>query len=137
MKGDSIMALETLKGVEKIGGFDVINLEELKRKHTDDKGNIDWEAIDKDRDNYPISIAHDLNSISFKIQEGPIKEVGVNGCQVDTMIETAKIIIEKLNRNFPCSENTKCIICLHNALKALQDRKADREKRNVEGFNKA
>ena len=34
----------------------------------------------------------------IKIQNGPIKENGVNGCQVDTIIEATKAIIEGLNK---------------------------------------
>lgn len=74
--------------------------------------------------------------ISFRIQNGPIKEVGVNGCQVDTMIEAAKLIIEELNKKFPCDENDMIVSKLEAALDWSAKRKANREARGVEGLNK-
>jgi hypothetical protein len=74
--------------------------------------------------------------ISFRIQNGPIKEVGVNGCQVDTLIEAAKLIVEGLNKQFPCRENSLIITKLEEALLWSMKRKLDREKRGVEGLNK-
>ena len=131
------MALETLKGVRKIDGFDVVDLEKLKADHTDDNGNIDWDGIDANREDYPISIAFDKNMLSFKLQNGPVKEVGVNGCQVDTIIETAIIIIDGLNKKFYCKENAQALSHLKMALGALHMRKKDREKRGVEGRSEA
>ncbi|RKZ98977.1 MAG: hypothetical protein DRQ46_00440 [Gammaproteobacteria bacterium] len=83
-----------------------------------------------------ITVDHDTNTISFKIQNGAIKENGLNGCQVDNMIETAKIIIEGLNKNFPSDFNTFAIEGLDKSLIALKERKKDREHRGVEGFEK-
>lgn len=125
------MALETLRGVEEIGGFRV--LQDRPRK---ENGEIDWSAFDELRKEQPIYIDHDVNMISFRIQNGPIKEVGVNGCQVDTLIEAAKIIIEGLNKKFPCRENSLAITKLDEALHWLGARKANREKRGVEGTSK-
>ncbi|MEA1998221.1 MAG: hypothetical protein U9N61_02695 [Euryarchaeota archaeon] len=106
------MALETLRDVDKIGGYGVAH------KPTD-AGYID---ID-----YP------LNRIAFTIQNSPIKEVGVNGCQVDTIIEAARIIIEKLDEEYPHPENKNVLHHLDFALGALQARTMDRESRGVEG----
>ena len=116
------MALETLKGVEKIGGFPA------KR--------IDWKRQEGNEE-YHIDISDEANAITFYIQNGPIKENGVNGCQVDTVIETAKLIVENLNKNFPCRENALAITKLDEALMWLRERKRDRETRGVEGYNKA
>lgn len=113
------MALETLKGVTEIGGFPV------KR--------IEW---NQPKDNY-IEINDPSNAITFKIQDGPIKEMGLNGCQVDTMIEVAKKIVEGLNARFPCRENAMILTKLDEALMWSAKRKDDREKRGVEGMSKA
>lgn len=106
------MALETLAGVESIGGYKVTRT---------GQGN-DF-----------IGIMDDDNAIAFKLQKGPIKEVGVNGCQVDTMIEAAKLIIEGLNKKFPCRENYLAIAKLEGALLWLYARTEGREARGVEG----
>ena len=122
------MALETLNGIEKIGGFKIVRVKPPE---------MSWDDFDKIRDEFPINITERMNTISFRLQNGPIRENGVNGCQVDTMIETAKIIIENLNKQFPCRENSLAITKLEEALHWLDARKKNREKRGVEGLNKA
>lgn len=135
------MALETLKGVSKIGGFDVVVMDELREKFPEkfnESGAMDYKWFEKDiRPNHHVYVRHDVNSISFTIQNGPIKEVGVNGCQVDTVIAAAKAIIEGLNSKFPCRENSMAITKLDEALLWLAKRKMDREARGVEGESKA
>lgn len=118
------MALETLKGVEEIGGFNVFHADD----YTDFIGSC-----------HPgfIAINHKQNEITFRIQNGPIKENGVNGCQVLTMIQAAKLILEKLNEKFPCAENLKTITHLAMAIEWQQKRTKIRELRGVEGTNQA
>lgn len=134
------MALETLKGIKKVGDFDLIVMDELREQFPEkfnESGAMDWQWFEKDiRPNNFIYVRHDKNSLSFTIQNGPIKENGVNGCQVDEVIAAAKIIIEGLNAKFPCRENSMVIIKLDEALLWLGKRKSDREKRNVEGLSK-
>lgn len=131
------MSLETLKGVEKIGGFDVVVMDELRAKYPEkfvETGAMDYKWFEKEiRPTNFVYVRHDVNSLSFTIQNGPIKEKGVNGCQVDTIIEAAKIMIEGLNKQFPCRENALAITKLDEALHWLEHRKRDREARGVEG----
>lgn len=135
------MALETLKGVKYIGDFAVVPMDELREKFPEkfnESGAMDYKWFEKEiRPNNHIYVRHDVNSISFTIQNGPVGENGVNGCQVDTIIEAAKIIIEGLNKNFPCRENAVAVTKLDEALMWLNKRKQDRLKRGVEGLNKA
>lgn len=112
------MALETLKDVTTIGGFPV--------------SRASWNQPK----NSFIEINETGNSITFNIQNGPIKENGVNGCQLDTMIVTAKHMIQKLNEKFPCRENAMAITKLDESLMWLRERTRDREERNVEGTSK-
>lgn len=125
------MALETLKGVVAIGGFKV-----LTARPTCD-GIVNWDLFDDQRKSSPIYIDHDVNMISFRIQDGPIKENGVNGCQVDTLIHAALKILEGLNKKFPSIDNDFAIKNLEHAINSLGRRKRDREARGVEGFSKA
>ena len=108
------MALETLKGVSKIGGYKV------------------WQKM---KTAY-VTIDDRTNTIAFRIQDGPIKEHGVNGCQVDTLVHAAVKIISELNKKFPSHDNDSCLVHLKIAIDHLERRKADREKRGVEGYNK-
>lgn len=135
------MALETLKGIKQVDGFDVVVMDELREQFPDKfnpSGSMDWNWFESEvRPKNFIYIRHDKNSLSFTIQNGPIKEHGVNGCQVDTVIETAKAILEGLNKNFPCRENSVAITKLDEAIMWLKKRKSDREARGVEGRNLA
>ena len=134
------MALETLKGIEEIGGFKVIIMDQLRENYPEkfeESGQMNWKWFENDiRPHNFIYVRQDKNSLSFTIQDGTIKENGVTGCQVDTVIETAKLIIEGLNKKFPCRENAVAITKLDEALMWLERRKKDREKRGVEGSNK-
>jgi len=108
------MALETLKDVNEIGGFRI---------------GRDYESFKEDF----IFVDERSNFIQFTIQNGPIKEVGVNGCQVVTMIQAAKLIFEKLNEKWPCIENIETIFHLAQAIVEQENRTKSREARGVEG----
>ena len=126
------MALETMKETKEINGAKI-----LQERVLNDDGTINWPATDEARKECPIFVDHDVNMISFRIQNGPIKEVGKNGCQVEDVIAVAKHIIEKLNANFPCRENSMIITKLDEAIMWSKKRTDDREARNVEGKSEA
>lgn len=109
------MALETLKDVKQINGFDVTR---------------GVSNFSKDR---PIFIHDEKNQIAFQLQNQPINEVGLNGCQVDELIATAKLILEGLNKKFPCRENACAITHLDEAMHWLIHRRNNRIERKVEG----
>ena len=122
------MALETLQGLNEIGGYKIVRVKPPE---------MSWDDFDKLRDEFPINITERMNTISFRIQNGPVREHGVNGCQVDTLIETAKLILKGLNAKFPCSQNDNAIAGLNTALYWLAHRKKERELRDVEGTSQA
>ena len=131
------MALEVLKGVKRIGGCDVIVMDDLRKTRPElfnESGSMDYKIFEKEiRPHNFIYLRRDVNSLSFTLQNGSIKENGVNGCQVDAMIDAAKLIIEGLNKDYPCRENACAITKLDEALMWLKKRKEDREIRGVEG----
>jgi len=94
------------------------------------------ETLKNAQPTYGVEINHEENSIKFTLQNGPIKEKGVNGCQVDTMIDFARQIIAGLNQKFPCRENSCAVTHLDEAMMWLLWRTRDRLDRGVEGFNK-
>ena len=83
-----------------------------------------------------------LSHIEVKLQSGPIHELvnggerGIDGVQIDDVIEMTKNIIEGFNIGYPCRENSIAVTKLDEALLWLVKRKMDREKRGVEGLNK-
>lgn len=135
------MALETLKGVTAINGEKVVVMDELREKHPEkfnESGSMDYNWFESEiRPHNFIYVRHDKNSLAFTIQNGPIKEVGKNGCQVEDVIAVAKHIIEELNKKFPCRENSMVITKLDEAILWSKKRTADRQARQVEGLSKA
>jgi hypothetical protein len=134
------MALETLAGVTKINGEQIVVMDELREKHPErftETGAMDHKWFEETiRPNSFIYVRNDKNSLSFTIQNGPIKEVGKNGCQVVDVIAVAKHILEQLYAKFPCRENAMTITKLDEALMWQEKRTKDREARNVEGLSK-
>ena len=97
------------------------------------------EGVDPRDRAYPYADSPDSNivvtreSVTFIGQRGPIKEFGVNGCQIDDLITFTLGTIQTFNKKFPCRENSLAITKLEEALHWLDARKRDRETRNVEG----
>lgn len=122
------MTVKVLKDVKSIAGYPIAYYKSRAEEEPNDcKTIVVFEGDNK----------NSFSSISLNIQEGPIKENGENGCQIDVLIHIAKTMISKLNDQFSASHNTKAIGHLELALAALQKRKEDRERRGVEGYNKA
>lgn len=70
-------------------------------------------------------------------QEGPIKEVGVNGVCNEDLIAMVICRLEHFNQSeFRCRENSMAIIKLEEALLWLRKRTMGREQRGVEGTHK-
>lgn len=111
------MALKTLVDVNEIDGLKIADL---------------VKSSDVPEDTFvAVNIAD--NYIAFRLQNGPIKEVGLNGCQVTDMLKVAKHIFSELNKQFPCEENGFTVGCIEEAINWQNKRTKDREKRMVEG----
>lgn len=76
------------------------------------------------------------NNLHFKIQDGPIKEVGVNGIQATDLLFFCKELFHSLNKSFPCRENSITITKIEEAIHWQDARTKNRESRKVEGLNK-
>lgn len=135
------MALETLKNIKELGGFPVVIMDELREQYPErfnESGAMDYAWFERDiRPQNFVYVRHDVNSISFTIQNGPVKENGVNGCQVDTLVHAAAHMIRELNKKYPCRENSLAVTKLEEALHWLEARTKDREARGVEGTSQA
>lgn len=135
------MALETLKDVKSINGEKIVCMDDLRVEFPEkfnESGSMDYKWFEEDiRPHNFIYVRHDVNSLAFTIQNGPIKEVGKNGCQVEDVIAVAKHIVEKLNAKFPCRENAMMITKLDEVIMWSKKRTNDRIEREVEGTSKA
>jgi len=134
------MALETLKGISEINGEKVIIMDELREQFPErftETGAMDHKWFEETILPHAfIYVRHDKNSVSFTIQNGPIKEVGKNGCQLTDMIAVAKHMLQRPQDKFPCRENAMTITKLDEALMWQEKRTQDRETRGVEGLGK-
>ena len=67
------------------------------------------------------------------LQEGPIKEVGVNGVRDEDLLTIVLTRLEAFQSSeFKCSENQEAINGIREALESLQNRTLKRYSRNVE-----
>jgi hypothetical protein len=114
-----------LKNLKEIGGFEL--------RHCDRR--LSAEEHKAFVDGCFVFCRHDVNSLTLHMQNGPVKENGVNGCQVDTLLHIAHQIISGLNKKFPHKENAAALAHISEALAALERRKAERTARGVEGLN--
>ena len=83
-------------------------------------------------------ISADLSQgiLAFKLQQGPIKEVGLHGCQLTDLVRVAREMLTYLNDKFPCWENKESLICLDEFLRLQDARTARREAAGTEGTNR-
>lgn len=72
--------------------------------------------------------------INIKFQEGAIQEVGVNGAQIENVID---VLIERLEGfqkgGYPCRENALAITKLEEARMWLNERTRKRKEQGIEG----
>lgn len=74
-------------------------------------------------------------TIAIKFQDGPVAEVGCNGCGLEDVIAVLLIQLDDLNRRLPCSENARAGEALLVAVEWLARRTALRQVQGVEGTN--
>ncbi|HDR3493947.1 TPA: hypothetical protein QCN73_005547 [Bacillus wiedmannii] len=72
--------------------------------------------------------------INIKFQEGPIQENGVNGAQIEEVIQVLHDRLQGFqNGGFPCNENTMAMHHLKRAKEWLDERTRKRQVQGVEG----
>ncbi len=111
------MAIEMLKGIESIGGYEVA------------------EVDDQDLCKYDEFVVIDPThqKVCFTLQNGPPQEVGINGCRVETILEVGRSIIHGLNCRVSCRENEEALTKIGETIEWLGRRTKDRKTRGVEG----
>lgn len=76
--------------------------------------------------------------VSF--QDGPIQEQGINGAQVEDLLQAARERLEFLNGaangKFSCNYNAAAIAAIRQAEEMLSLRTQERERRGVEGYSR-
>ncbi|PEW74019.1 hypothetical protein CN449_15245 [Bacillus thuringiensis] len=72
--------------------------------------------------------------IKIKFQEGPIQENGVNGAQIEDVIDTLVNRLQSFQKGgYPCRENALAITKLEEARLWLNERTRKRQVQGVEG----
>ena len=135
------MALDTLKDVKEINNEKIVDMNALQETNPEmfrPDGSMIYHLFEeKIRPHNFIYVRHDVNSLSFTLQNGPIKEVGKNGCQVEDIIAVSKHILFELNQKFPCLENSMALTKLDECLFWMRERTRNRIARDVEGKSQA
>ena len=71
---------------------------------------------------------------TIRFQNGPVKEHGINGCQLEDLIE---VCIDRLqgfqSGDYACETNAAALSSLNDALESLESRTRSRVERGVEG----
>ena len=73
--------------------------------------------------------------IHIKFQEGPVKEAGVNGAQIEDVIDVLVERLQGFQQILPCRENEMAIMKLEEARLWLNERTRKRQAQGVEGTN--
>lgn len=82
-----------------------------------------------------VPVFQDVNHFfRIQFQNGPVKEHGVNGCQIEDIIENVLLPrLNALNERFKCRENALAITKLEETLLWLNRRTQNRIAKGVEG----
>lgn len=101
--------------------------------HVGDKKTYNDFSYLKDMDKHLVV---DGSTLVFTIQDGPRKQFGTNGCQIDVLGEAFLRVIEDLDEHFPCAENKAAAANVRSALGWLDKRTKRRSSQGIEGTNK-
>ncbi|MBC2115697.1 Acb2/Tad1 domain-containing protein [Listeria booriae] len=75
--------------------------------------------------------------VQVKWQDGVVTDNGVNGVQINDVLNVALERLQELNKQYPCRENSIAITKLEEAMMWQDKRTKDRVKRGVEGTYQA
>lgn len=113
------MNLEIFQNGDKINGKQVIVMDKLRESNPEifnEDGGMDWKIFERDiRPNNSIYIRHDKNSLSFTVEE---KEKDIKGCDVITIIEAVKIMIDSME---PSREKSLALTKLQESVMWLKE----------------
>lgn len=84
-----------------------------------------------------IEVDDEGKQITIKMQNDVVSDVGVVGVQVGELIHLPLLLIQFLNKEYPCRENSLTVTKLQEAQHWDRARTRDREQRGVEGKNAA
>lgn len=131
--------LENIANLKSVHGNDVVIMDKLRESNPElfrEDGSMKYDEFETNvRPHKFIYVRLDKNSLSFTLQNGPVKESGVNGCQIPEVLGVVKELLLGLDSKFPSAYNKESIMHVEAAIQAQYNRTKDREARNVEGTN--
>lgn len=129
----------SLEGVTHINGKKVMTNADRPRTAPvtmGDMGEVDWEAFDKMREEFPICIDHEKDMISVKMLTKPASEGGnLELCQLTELVGLGREILRYVNAKYPCRENAMSLTKLDEFFMWQEERTKNRTARGVEGKN--
>lgn len=139
--GDSPIVAEGMKTLDQAHG------EAEKKRYVGLRPEDEFVEVYKDHNNigiygdpsghrYVVGSDDTGSLLGIDFQNGPIKEVGINGVQNEHLLAILIHRTKILNERFPCDENVLAIRHMKAAIKEFQSRTANRVERGVEGENK-
>ena len=100
-----------------------------------------WKSVDKKYNashNFKIVDSKDDKTLCIiHFQEGPTKEVGINGIFMPDLLGICLSMLEDFqSTEFKCRENALAITAIEEAILRLKQRQLERKKRGVQGTYK-
>jgi hypothetical protein len=77
----------------------------------------------------------DSKWLRIKLQNGPTKEVGENGCHIHDVVRIVHDMLVSLQEELPCAENVEAIKHIFTAYCYLTDRKLRRLEEGTLGYD--
>lgn len=89
------------------------------------------------REGHHYEVVFDRNrssteAMTLHFQEGVVSQNGINGLTTEALLAICHHRITKLNEAVPCLENEQALVCIKDALRALETRTRSRIERGVE-----
>jgi len=110
--------LNSIKDLKQLGGHEVRHLA-IGDKMSEDE-------------NPMVIVDHEKDTITFKMMTKPASKGG-KGVQHYDLVKVAKLMVQYLDKDYPCGENTDTLLALNKAIASQEKRTADRIRRKVEG----
>ena len=123
------MSLSTLRGIDEIDGFEILNHRQYLNAHPEHRTptGINPKILKGLQQKRFIEVNDKENKICLTIQHGTVKEKGKNGIRIQTIIALAIAVLKMLNNKFHSDRNIEAIEFFQKGIDCLNNRQAERK----------